>query len=91
MQSNGLNEHKAFMLKVLLGKQLIAEVLCLKISVFLLETTQIPLSDWMVKQHMLYPFRGILCSNKKEQTIVYSNLMDLEGIMPSEKNSLEVG
>lgn len=55
MQSYGLNEHNALILKFLLGKKLAYyRITMFKTSIFLLETTQMPFSQWMVKQSAIF-------------------------------------
>lgn len=44
----------------------------------------------MVKQAVVYPYHGLLLSDKKEQTVDnVTAWMDLMGITPSEKASLK--
>lgn len=57
-----------------------------------LETTKITLGRRVVKQIVLYPYFGILCSNKTEQTIdTWTIWMDLKGTVLSEKRQSPKG
>lgn len=56
-------------------------------AVIVIAKNQTSFNGWMTKQNVVHPLCGILFSKKKEPTTgVTNNLMDFQGIAPSEKS-----
>lgn len=69
MQSYGLNELKAFILNILLGKKLAFYKIAMFKNKYLFTGYHPNALRWVNGETVLYSCHRILCSNKNEQTI----------------------